>query len=98
MTLEPTRVLRRKPDVVARQVAGEDILVPVRGRLADLQRIFALNPVGEFIWNRLDGRMNLASIAQEVRAEFDVSDDEAEGDVREFVSRLLDEGLVEEAS
>ena len=39
-------IYQHSPDVVARQILGETLLVPIRGELADLQRIFALNPAG----------------------------------------------------
>lgn len=43
------KVYRHSGDVVNRQILGDTLLVPVRGKLADLQRIFALNPVARHI-------------------------------------------------
>lgn len=90
------RSFRKNGTIVARKIAGEFFLVPVRGRLADMQAIFALNRVGEFIWQHLEENRNFSDICGKVVAAFDVADKEAETDVREFIGELLDAGLIEE--
>ncbi|MBN1670752.1 MAG: PqqD family protein [Kiritimatiellae bacterium] len=84
----------KDPDIVTRHIAGESLLIPIRGKLADLQTIYALNPVAEFIWARIDGTHTLAHIVDEVTATFEVSREQAERDTREFVQALLGENLV----
>ncbi len=87
------RVSRRDEQVVSRSIVGETILVPIRGKLADLQRIFALDPVSEFIWKRLDGKTTLGEIRDEIVAVFEVDDEKAAIDLLEFVDSLVTEGL-----
>ncbi len=91
------RVLRRKPEIVTRRVAGESLLIPIRGRLADLQRIFALDPVAEHVWSRLDGVADLDAILRSVLDNFDVGEEQARRDIGEFVAALEAGGLVEPA-
>lgn len=86
----------RKKDLLTRRIAGESIIVPIRGNLADLQRVFALDPVGEFVWEQLDGRRSVAEIAGAVAGRFDVARDEAVRDILEFVGELLNAGLIED--
>ena len=93
-TLPPDAVYSRQPDIVVRQIAGETLLVPVRGELARLDRIFALNSLGEFIWVALDGKAAIAEVCSSVTAAFDVDESTAREDVIEFVSDLEDAGLV----
>ena len=45
MSEQTGRRYRRQDDIVSRHIAGETILVPVTARLADMQRIYALNAV-----------------------------------------------------
>lgn len=85
---------RKAENVVARAVAGEELLIPVCGKLADLQRIFAVNPAAKFIWDRLDENEDAASLAAAVTEEFDVTPGEAARDVREFLDALLKAGLI----
>ena len=57
----PGAVYARTPDIVPRQIAGDTILVAVRGELARLERIFVLNTVGEYVWAVLDGKKTVAT-------------------------------------
>jgi len=91
-------VYKKKDDIVYRKVAGETILVPISGRLADMQMIFALNPVGEFIWEELDGSRTLQQIREDIQSSFDVAREEANADLEAFIAELLKEGLIEEVS
>jgi methyltransferase-like protein len=91
-------VYRKKEDIVTRQIAGETLLIPICGRLADMQRLFALNPVAEYIWQQLDGKQNLQAIADGVLATFEVQEDQAAADIREFVSQLKEADIIEEVA
>ncbi len=85
---------KKNGDIVARRIAGEMFLVPVRGRVADLQRIFSLNPVGELIWQDLEQAKSLGAIRDHLQAEYDVPEAEIASDIRTFVQELLDAGLI----
>lgn len=86
----------RAPSVVAREIAGETFLVPVCGNLADLQRVFVLNRVGGFIWERLDGAAAPEEIAAAVAERFEVDVETAAADVARLVADLEAAGLVTE--
>ena len=85
----------KKADLVAREVAGETLVVPIRGRLADMDNIYALNPVAAHVWKLLDERCAIADIVSGVTAEFEVSAKDAEADARQFLEELLSAGLIE---
>ncbi|MBA4386564.1 MAG: hypothetical protein C0404_01205 [Verrucomicrobia bacterium] len=87
-------LLRRKEDVVTRNVAGEMLLVPIRGNLADLQKLFVIEGIGEHVWNSLDGSRTVDQICEEIVGIFDVGIEMARADVRRFISELQDAGLV----
>lgn len=85
-------------DVVLRRVAGESLLIPVKGQLANLQSIFVLEGVGEEVWKRLNGESRLAEIVRDVADLYSVERDVVADDCDEFVRFLLDENLVEEVA
>ena len=91
-------VLATSPDVVARQVAGEHLLVPVRRGVAEMDDLFTADPAGSFIWSCLDGRRDLAAVARLVVDEFEVEPPKALADVLAFAAELSAAGLVREAS
>jgi hypothetical protein len=84
----------RDETVVTRDIVGETILVPVRGKLADMQRIFTLNDVGAYIWANLDGEQSLAQICDGLQMDFDVQREQAERDLSDFISELLEAELI----
>jgi hypothetical protein len=87
------RRYERSDEAVRRVIAGEILLVPIRGELAQLQQMFVLDAVGDFIWGRLDSSRDLVALAGEIAGEFDVSREVALRDLVEFVDRLCDAGL-----
>jgi hypothetical protein len=89
------KLFKRKEDIIHRKIAGESILVPIRGELADMSNIFFMNTVGEFIWEFLDGNMHLDDIINAIIDDFDVSRNKADTDANEFITDLQKAGLIE---
>jgi hypothetical protein len=78
---------------VTRRIAGETILVPVTGHVAELDSIYTLNEVGSFIWHLIDGRRSAQAIAEAVSAEYDVTLERALLDVDELLTTLEAKGF-----
>jgi coenzyme PQQ synthesis protein D (PqqD) len=78
---------------VTRRIAGETILVPVTGHVAELDSIYTLNEVGSFIWHLIDGRRSGQAIAEAVSAEYDVTLEQALRDVDELLTTLEAKGF-----
>ena len=93
-----TTVFARREEIVSREIAGETILVPIRGKLVDLQRIFTVSAVAAHIWQQLDGTRTLAAIRDSVLEAFEVEMERAEADIQEFVAELVEAELIQEAS
>jgi hypothetical protein len=88
------KIFIRNQDIVSRKIAGELFLVPVKGKLADMEKIFTLTTVAEYIWDRLDGQRSLDDIRNDVVARFDVGEEQADSDIREFIAELVEAGLI----
>ena len=91
-----TKVFSKCSNIISRKVAGELFLVPVRGKLADMQKIFTLNPVGEHIWQELGSGKSLIDIRNSIIEEFNVTEEEADADLQDFIKELLSAGLIKE--
>ena len=77
-------------DVVARDVQGEFIIIPITSGIGDLDdEIFSLNKFGRAIWEKLDGSRTIDEVAREMSREFDVAEDAARLDVINLVEELL---------
>ncbi|MDA3894795.1 MAG: PqqD family protein [Desulfobacteraceae bacterium] len=82
------KVYQRNQDIVCRKIADETILVPICGNVADMQMLFMLNPVAEFVWQHLEGNATLESIRVDIVENFDVSRAESGKDIVDFVLEL----------
>jgi hypothetical protein len=97
VVLEGSRVLRRSPDVVCRQVGPESILVPVRGNVGNLDFVYTLSPVAAKVWSLLDGSRSLDAVIDAVCDEYDVDRETAWRDVTELLSSLQEAKLIAES-
>jgi hypothetical protein len=84
----------KEKDLVTRDVAGEEIIVPIKGHVGDLEGVFTLNEVGAMIWRLIDGRTTVRQLIEAVRHEYAVETAEAEKDVADFLQSLEDAGLI----
>jgi hypothetical protein len=83
-------VLIRRREVAWRPFEGEVILVNTAQ-----DEICHLNPVAAYIWETLDGRLDLRRIAERLAQEFAVGQEEALRDALAFSAELLEQGVVE---
>jgi len=86
---------RKDPSLVARNIAGEVILVPIRQNAGDLESVYTLNETASFVWERLDGQRTLGEIKRELLDAFEVDEPDAERDLIELLEQLTGIGVVE---
>ncbi len=82
------RHYQRNENFVFRQIENETILVPIRDNVGDMGSIYNLNPTGAFIWQQLDGEKPLDEIAMMLTRKFEVSSEQAQADLRDFINQL----------
>ena len=90
-----SNVYKKTESVVTREIAGETMLIPITGSLADMQNIFTLDEVSAAIWSALDGQRALDDIVKLVTDSFDVTQDAAAKDAQAFIEELCGAGLAE---
>lgn len=90
-------VCRKSDGVVTRTVAGETILVPVYGDLADIRKIFSVNPIAGFVWENIDGSRSFESIVERIVIEYDVDRETVGRDLDDLLAAMKTWGLITEA-
>jgi hypothetical protein len=88
-------ILVRSESVVARVVAGETLIVPIRAKVGDLASIYSFNGTGSLIWKLLESPKSVAQLATAVAQVYEVDPAQAEQDVTNFVSEMKSVGLVQ---
>ena len=84
----------KEKELVTREVAGERIIVPIKGHVGDLEGVYTLNELGSMIWQLINGQATARELAEAVRNEYDVEAAEAEKDVVDFLRSLEEAGLI----
>jgi Coenzyme PQQ synthesis protein D (PqqD) len=85
----PSREVRPNPHVVVKRVGEELLLIQLH-----TNRILSLNRTGARFWELLAEGRDRPAIERQLKAEFDVSDDELRRELERTVSMLLDAKLV----
>ncbi len=84
----------RSDSVVSRVIAGDTLIVPVRGGVGDLASIYSLNPVASAIWNTLAEPCSEEQVVARVVEEFSADIQQVTPDVRTFLAEMQSVGLV----
>lgn len=82
------RVYKKSDSIVSRKIADEFILVPIRQNVGDLESIYTLNEIAARIWELIDGKMKVREMKDKIIEEFEVTPEEAERDIIEYLHQL----------
>jgi hypothetical protein len=84
------RIYKKNESFVFRKIEDETILVPIKDNVGDMGSLYNLNEVAAFVWEQLDGHKSLGDIKQRLVEEYEVSVEEAEDDLSEYIARLTE--------
>lgn len=77
-------------DVVAREIEGEIIIVPLVAGIGDMEdELYALNETGRAVWRKLDGVRTLQQVVAELTQEYSAEESVVERDVTGLVAELV---------
>lgn len=89
-------VLQKNPDVVARVIDGETILMPLYKTSGEINCIYTLNKVASCVWGLIDGKRDTFEIKEEVLKQFDATPREADKELRGFLKDLKEIRAIKE--
>jgi len=91
--IERTKYVRSSK-VVSRLIADETLVVPIRGGVGDLDSIYSFNSVGSDLWRLLEKQVTLEEMCEWITEHYEVTEEQAFGDIKEFLGDLVGTGLV----
>jgi len=83
--------LRHNPEIIAKRLDNATVLVDVPS-----SRIFELNETGTCIWELLGKGVDVDSISRQLVDRYEIDHAQAQNEVRNLITRLRAEGLLEE--
>ena len=79
---------------VIRNIAGEDVLVPVGSKVIDFKGLLTLTPVGALIYRLLKEGKNKKEIIGSILVEYDTDEQTAVKDYDDFIESLRETGVL----
>lgn len=87
--------MRVSKDLILREVAGENILIPVGKAALKIHGMICLSESAAFLFDRLRQECSEAELIDAILAQYDVDRDTAAGDVRDFLEQMQRFGILE---
>ena len=81
-------IYKIKDGFVMNRIADKTVVVPVNGKLHDLSGMIVLTESGKLLWNLLVRGADEESMKQAILDEYDVDENTASNDVKEFIEKL----------
>lgn len=90
MTTKMNGIYAPSEDIVARDIEGELIIVPLVAGIGDMEdELFTLNESGKAIWDLLDGKRDLDAVITTLAENYEASAGEISKDVIGLVEELV---------
>ena len=86
--------MKIKDGFILREVAGSYIVVAVGAAVKQFNGMINLNETGAFLWRILEKGATEEEAVAELLKEYDVDEETAKADVKAFVSKLTEAGLL----
>ncbi len=91
---DPAQKYRAGKNYILRKVAGSNVLISIGGNIANFNGYIQLNETAAFLWNELSEPKTAEELVRKLINEFDVSAEQAEADVAEYLAELVRDKMV----
>ena len=88
--------MRIKDGYIIREVAGSNIVVPVGDEQVSFGGIMTLNPVGAFVWKKLENGATKQELVEAVLSEYEVDRQTASADIDRYIEKLRQKNIIED--
>lgn len=86
--------MRINKEFVLREIAGDYIIIPIGSTALEFHGLITVNEVGVTLWKMLQEEVTMEDLVQGVLTEYDVEEEIAREDIREFLDTLISGGIL----
>lgn len=86
--------MKIKEGFIIRKIGDEIVVVPVATEQLNFNGMINLNETGAFLWKKLEQDCTQEELISAVEARYQISKDEAQKDVEEFIKKLNEAGFI----
>lgn len=80
---------------VLREIAGDYIIVPIGENVKNFNGLIVINETGKFIWENLNKGIEEEKLISLLLEEYNVDEETATQDIREFISVLKNNNILD---
>lgn len=86
--------MKIKDGFILRKVGGQNVVVALGEASRSFNGIIRLNETGKFLWEQLSGDKTKEQLCSALLSEYDVTEEQAQRDVAEFIDTLKKAALL----
>jgi hypothetical protein len=83
-----------KKDLILRKIGSDVILIPVGNTVKDHNGFFMLTESASFLWENIAECDSVEELAHKLYDEYDVTEEVALADTKEFIDKLTELGII----
>ena len=88
--------MKIKEGYLLREVAGSSVVIPLGKDVVDFNGMITLSETGAFLWKVLEKGADEKALVSAMLEEYDVDEKTALEDIRAFVTKLSNAGIITE--
>lgn len=86
--------MRIEKEFVLREIAGDYIIIPTGKTVLEFNGLVTVNEVGVSLWNMLQNDVTFDELVEGILEEYDVEEAVAKEDIREFLDKIIESGIL----
>jgi len=87
--------MKTKSGFLLRKLAGQWVVVPIGQNVANFANILMLSDSGALLWEKISEGADEEELVKALLDTYDVDEETARNDVREFIDKVEQQGLLE---
>lgn len=87
--------MKTKSGFLLRKLAGQWVVVPIGPNVVEFSNILMLSESGALLWNKISEGADEEELVREILGTYDIDEETARKDVREFIAKVEKQGLLE---
>jgi len=88
MAIALDSVIIRNEDIIFRKIEDEYVLVPMIASSDEVEHIYNLNKVGAEVWERINGKLTVGDIINDLISEYEATPDQITNEVLDFLNDI----------
>ena len=88
--------MKVEKEFVLREIAGDYIIIPTGKTALEMNGLVTVNEVGVSLWKMLQEEVTFDELVAGILEEYDVEESVARADIREFLDKMIENGILAE--